>query len=263
MTHIKTVLLASCLAFISTAAHADSECTPRPATVAESKAYRDARAAFLAAAPAAPQGWTAADDPKEPDLGEQCKEYSPKSFHFTRRYQIEQKERDARGEVELKAVQGTMAKQEQTQKSNQARIDAIDKEVEEITKENIAAVQAKKYDQIEKGNQKINELIEQKKKLMGYGEMENSNQETSAVANHDIEATFTLETGVNNPEVGDYKPIASPVGKAYQRQYDDKGNQERDIKIVIGTTTVYISGDPTRVESLFHSAKLQPVQALR
>jgi len=192
-----------------------------------------------------------------------CKEYSPQGWHFTRRYKINEKDRDARGAVALKSAQATMNQQQQTQKNNQAKIDQIDKQVEEITKQNIAAVQAQKYDQIDKGNQKINELIEQKKKLMGIAESDAANHQSGAVANHDIEATFSLQTGSTDLEAGDYQPFSAPLGKGYQRQYDVDGNPERDLKLVFGTTVVYITGDPARVDGLFHAAKLQPLQALR
>ena len=47
----------------SPAGLADGICTERPPTAAEKKSYGDAYALFLRAAPAAPDGWTASDQP--------------------------------------------------------------------------------------------------------------------------------------------------------------------------------------------------------
>jgi len=267
------LVLAVACACVATIAWADSDCVPRPPTAAESQSFAAARAAFLASAPAAPDGWIHRDEPSESTPPDLCDDPSrpARSWSFIRRYQIAPETQQARQEAAMARLQQSMAKQRESAEANQARIAEIDARFEVLIQKQIELATAQRVDEVGPINEEMERLSQEKTALMGFGQMDAENATAAAAADHDASATYRVTTAANGSERESFEPFDAPAGEGFRQRYDSGGNAKEDVAIFFGAKSpatntypvmVALEGDPERVAALLAAAKLAPVAAL-
>lgn len=261
--------LALLLLGVHPSARADGVCTERPATAAETKSYADAYALFLRVAPKAPDGWASTDHPATGAMPTLCRESGnePIRRQFDRNFDLER----GRQERETEAVQAytDMAKNQQaTAAGNQAKLDAIDAQVNALIPKVQQAAAAQRFDEVEALNRQMDALIQQKTALMGIDQSDAQTKQIEARQTHDTHASFALRFETPSREAREGAPYRTSAGQGLVTTYDDSaGNPIADVNIYFGGAAqqarVIVSGDPARVRELVDAADLKAIAAFR
>jgi hypothetical protein len=272
---MKSALAATVLVLLASAvARADGVCTPRPPTAAEVASYKAGLAAFLASAPAAPEGWVQRDEPTDAEPGAQCVESGPgprRSWSFMRSFDIEPATRQQREQEAVVKIQALMAERAQLAEANRPRLDAIGVELNALVARQIELATAQKFDEVGAVNEAMDALMKEQTALMGLAQADADMQAISALAEHDTSATYGLQTDASGSERESFVPFDAPVGQGYRQSYESGGNALEDVVLVFGSPAagsatvpvlVRLHGDPGRVAALLAAAKLAPVAAL-
>ncbi len=271
---MKSALAAIVLALLASAvARADGVCTPRPPTAAEVASYKAGLAAFLASAPAAPEGWVQRDEPTDAEPGTQCVESGPgpRSWSFMRRFEIEPATRLQREQEAVVKFQALMAERAQLAEANRPRLEAIDVEYNALVARQIELATTQKFDEVGAVNEAMDALMKEKSALMGFGQVEADNEAIGAVIEHDADASYGLQTDASGSERESFVPFDAPAGQGYRQSYESGGNAHEDVVLVFGSPAsgsatvpvlIRLQGDPKRVAALLAAAKLEPVAAL-
>jgi hypothetical protein len=258
-------LLLPCVAPL---AHADSECTPRQPTPAETKSYADSYALFQRVAPKAPDGWTSTDQPPTGAVPRLCREYpnEPLRRHFERNFHLER----GRQERDAQALQETTAaaqSQQATAASNQAKIAAIDTKINAFMQKSQAAAAAQRFGEVEAINAQMDALMQQKVALMGAAETDTQVTQIEGRQKKDTEATFALRFGTPGSEPRTGKPYRTTAGQGLVTDYDDDlGNPIHEVNVYFGgpqQAQAVVRGDPARVRALVDAADLPAIAAFR
>ena len=100
---------------------------------------------------------------------------------------------------------------------------------------------------------------------MGVAESDAAMADIGAKSRRDSSAYFSLSVAETDLSTSGYAPFAAPVGKGYRQDYDNHGNPESTIVVVLnpaaparaGSTVVRVGGDSARVEALLKAATLR------
>jgi len=257
------------IVFLPRLALADGDCVPRPATAAEKKAYEEAYAVFIKAAPAAPAGWTFDDSAAAGEMPMFCQgtEDMPFRRSFSRQFHLEQ----GRQERQDQAVAGytDMAKKSQEmQAKNQAAIAELDAKINANTERAVKAATEQRFGDIEAINIETEKLMQQKMALMGMAEMDATSEKIEADAQRDTEASFQLSFEEPSIMPREGQPYTTSAGRARVVAYDDRGVAYNDVTIDFDSglrdkPVVRAHGDPARVRALLDAANLKSITASR
>ena len=257
------VMLVAAVIGVAEIGWADCPGTIRSATAQEKRIYADGFAAFKRIAPPAPAGWETQDSPKDGVLTEVCDiGFTKWSFsrQFTRIEGGEDRRRASERGVEAVAQRG-----EALRKANEAKLADVQRQMEALTKKMIELAAAGKLAEIEAAHQQMAKLVEQQNKLMGLEEQDAATEAINAAATRDIRAGFSITIGETALRTDGYVPFAAPTGKGYRQDYDNRGNPEVNLMVVLnpsapprsGYTVVHINGDTARAEALLKAATLR------
>jgi hypothetical protein len=152
-------------------------------------------------------------------------------------------------------------------KANEAKLADVQRQVDALMKKmvQVASSPSPNLAEVEALNQQMARLQEQQQKLMGLEEMDAASEAIDAAATRDIRAGFSLTVGETSLRTDGYVPFAAPVGKGYRQDYDNKGNPEVKLIVVLnpaapqrsGYTVVHVQGDTARAEALLKAATLR------
>lgn len=247
---------------------ASADCTAiiRPATADEKKAYAEAWALFQRAAPPAPAGWVLHDSATDDVLKDVCADPGQRLSQWTFSRSYERTEGiEARRAEEQRKIEAMAKNLEALQKANEAKLAAIQQQIDVATKKMQALVAAKKYADSEAVSQEIAGLTEQQIKLMSYDGQDAELKKISAEAARDTHANFSLSVGVTDLSTSGYSAMTVPEGKGYRRAQESGGNPRVNLMVVlspttgtrVGQTVARVDGDPARAEALLKAAKLR------
>jgi len=245
---------------------ANGDCTPRPPTVAETKAYAAAYQLFLRVVPKPPEGWTVSDSPPTAEMPTICQGTETLRRSFQRGFSREG-DRQARDDQAVQAYADMAKRQQATAAANQAQIDAIDAKVNALSAQVQQAVADQRFGDIEGLSQQMDALIQQRAALSGYDQLDAQSEQIEAEHSRDAHATFVLwfEVPRNEPQTGE--AYRTSAGQAYLSAYEDKGNPRHDVHVYFAgapeQARVQVTGAPERVRALLDAANLEAIAAFR
>ena len=256
------------LSVMNLGAWADGVCTARAPTAVEKKMYGDVYALFVRAAPPAPDGWQATDNPRTGTLPLLCVESgnAPIRRHFDRAFHLERgrQERDDRA---VQAYSEQIKTQQAKAAANKAAVDSIDAKINVIIAKTQKAAAAQKFDEIEPLNIEMDKLMKQKAALMGYDDIGAQTAKVEAEQSRDTEASFSLRFDAPSSEPPTGQPYRTTAGKALLTAYEQKGNPTHDVRVsfqgVPQQATVVVIGDPARVRALLDATDLKAIAAYK
>lgn len=228
-------------------------------TVAELKVCSDGYALFQRMAPPTPTNWAAEDEPV----------YDPthsQRWVFVRYFRLGQAEMDARRAVATRKMQALMAKGEARDKANAAKLADIERRQAGLAKQIDTAVAQNNYAALAALTTETEKLTAEHVALSTDSSLDAEQKAIGAELDRDSFATYELIYGATDTSmISDFKPMASAVGRAYRREYEDQsGNPHADLVVVLplapGTsryTIVQTSGDPARAQALLNGTKLR------
>jgi hypothetical protein len=250
-------------------ARADGVCTERAATPAEAKSYADAYALFLRVAPKAPDGWTSTDSPATGAVPKLCQEFAnePIRRQFDRNFDLERGRQERENEA-LQAYTDMAKAQQATVAANQAKLDAIDAQVNALNLKVQQAAVAQRFEEVDTLSRQMDALMQQRSALMGIDQSDAQTKQIEARQTHDTHASFALRFETPNRETRDGTPYRTSAGQGLVTTYDDRaGNPIADVRIYFGGASqqarVVVTGDPARVRELMDAADLQAIAAFR
>ena len=255
-------MLVATVVGVTNIAWGDCPGTIRPATAEEKRKYADGFTAFKRMAPPAPAGWDVTDSPNDGVLTEVC-DMGVSKWSFSRQFtRIEGAE--ARRQASERGAEATAQKAEALQKANEAKLADLQRQMEALTKKMIDLAAAGKVAEIDAAHQQMAKLAEQQQKLMGLEELDAATEAINAAATRDIRAGFSITIGETDLRTEGYTPFAAPAGKGYRQDYDNHGNPEVNLMVVLnptatrsGYTVVHINGDTARAEALLKATTLR------
>ena len=218
------------LSVMNLGAWADGVCTARAPTAVEKKMYGDAYALFVRAAPPAPDGWQATDDPRTGNLPLLCVESgnAPIRRHFDRAFHLERgrQERDDRA---VQAYSEQIKTQQAKAAANKAAVDSIDAKINVIIAKTQKAAAAQKFDEIEPLNIEMDKLMKQKAALMGYDDIGAQTAKVEAEQSRDTEASFSLrfDAPSSEPPDGTALPHRCRQGTAHRVRAEGQSDARR------------------------------------
>lgn len=260
------VVLGLAVAGTPTPALADSDCTPRPPTAAETQVYSAAYQLFLRVVPAAPDGWAAHDSPPTGAVPVLCRgsESAPVPRGFQRNYDREG-DRQARDAQAVQSYTDMARQQQATAAANQAKIDAVDAKISVLNERMQQAAVAQRFAEMEPLSQQIDTLMKERARLAGFDQLDQQSQNVEADHSRDTEASFQLWFEAPRNEERSGQPYRTSAGQGYVTSYEDKGNPRQDVSIHFAGSPqqarVRVSGSPERVRGLVDAADLTAIAA--
>lgn len=200
MTKLPTLLLLT----LASAARADGGCETRDIRPAERRAYERVLAAIQAAVPPVPKGWQVRsedsfDAPETVCVGA---EKSPLVIGWQRTLEMDDEERAKRDQEGLGKAKAINAKMNAKATANKDKIGAIDKRIDELTKQMQALAEKGDFAKMEKLTAEIEKLSAQKAGAMGAPEAEADVQAAQNAYNDDAELVISVTANMPSVLVG-------------------------------------------------------------
>jgi hypothetical protein len=259
---LQIATLASMVLTVARVTSADCTAILRSPNAAEKKIYADAFALFQRVAPAPPSGWEARDSPDSDLLKEVCANRGEQIVRWTFSRSFVRTDNERQRATAQRQVEGVVQDAEAARKANQAKLADVDRQIDAVTKRMQTLASAQKFAEMEAAGAELERLMDEKQQLMGLAGQEKAMSAIDAQASKDTRATFSLTVNETSVDTARMKPLATPAGKGFRRDYQSGGNPQSELLVIVppsavrgsGQLVLRSQGDPSRAEALLAAA---------